>query len=60
MTVLIKNSATDYILAGLKEGGYSGELLIEDDPLNFYTNLSQFVAAGDLVLMQNDWPDNYN
>ena len=59
MTVLMKNSVADYINSGLKEGGYSGELLIEDDPLNFYTNLSQFVAAGDLVLMQNDWPDQY-
>jgi UDP-N-acetylmuramoyl-tripeptide--D-alanyl-D-alanine ligase len=60
MTVLMKNSVTDYILDGLKEDGYKGELLIEDDPLNFYTNLNQFVATGDLVLMQNDWPDNYN
>jgi UDP-N-acetylmuramoyl-tripeptide--D-alanyl-D-alanine ligase len=60
MTVLMRNSVTDYILTGLKEDGYGGELLIEDDPLNFYTNLSQFVATGDLVLMQNDWPDNYN
>ena len=29
------------------------------DPLQFYTNLDQFVAAGDIVLMQNDWTDNY-
>jgi len=33
--------------------------LIVDDPLSFYTNLDQIVAAGDVVLMQNDWTDNY-
>lgn len=57
--VLMKNSVTDYILEGIKEGNYDGDLVIEEDPLGFYTNLSHFVAAGDLVLMQNDWPDNY-
>jgi UDP-N-acetylmuramoyl-tripeptide--D-alanyl-D-alanine ligase len=56
--VLIKHSVTDYILKGL--AGYEGDLKIEDDPLNFYMNLDKIVAAGDLVLMQNDWPDNYN
>ncbi len=59
IVVLMRNSVTDYILAGLKDGGYHGETRIETDPLGFYNNLSQFVAEGDLVLMQNDWPDNY-
>jgi len=59
MVVLIKHSATPHIQKGLEAAGYHGELLIESDPLNFYTNLELFVAAGDLVLMQNDWPDNY-
>ena len=59
ITVLMKNSVTKFIEQGLKEAGYMGELRIEDDPLDFYTNLEQFVAAGDLVLMQNDWPDQY-
>jgi len=58
--VLMKNSVTSIIEKGLKISGYKGELRIEDNPLNFYTNIDQFVAAGDLVLMQNDWPDNYN
>ena len=35
------------------------EVRVEDDPLDFYANLDQMVAVGDLVLMQNDWPDNY-
>lgn len=57
--VLIKNSVTEYIKKGLEEGEYGGRLIIESDPLTFYTNLSHFVAAGDLVVMQNDWPDQY-
>jgi UDP-N-acetylmuramoyl-tripeptide--D-alanyl-D-alanine ligase len=59
MVVLMKHSVTQFIQAGLEAGGYKGELLIETDPLNFYNNLNLFVATGDLVVMQNDWPDNY-
>ncbi len=59
IVVLMKNSTTDFIKNGLKAGDFKGELRIESDPLDFYTNLKHFVAAGDLVVMQNDWPDNY-
>jgi UDP-N-acetylmuramyl pentapeptide synthase len=59
VVVLMQNSAAAHIKAGLDAAGYKGELTIEPDPLLFYANLSQFVAAGDLVLMQNDWTDNY-
>ncbi|MDB5185803.1 MAG: hypothetical protein JWL85_326 [Candidatus Saccharibacteria bacterium] len=57
--VLMQNSAASLIRAGLEEAGYQGGVLVEADPLQFYTNLEHFVAAGDLVLMQNDWTDNY-
>lgn len=59
IVVLMANSATPYIEKGLNNAGFKGEVRIEHDPLNFYQNLDQFVAAGDLVLMQNDWTDNY-
>lgn len=59
IVVLMKNSVTPNIQAGLTAGGYSGEIRIEDRPLEFYTNLEQFVTAGDVVLLQNDWTDNY-
>ncbi|MGH7234447.1 MAG: Mur ligase family protein [Candidatus Saccharimonadales bacterium] len=59
LVVLMQNSVTKYIMSGLTESGYQGELKIVDDPLSFYSNLDSFVAAGDLVLMQNDWTDNY-
>lgn len=58
--VLMNNSVTKYITKGLRAHGYKRELKIEEDPLSFYTNLDQFVAGGDLILMQNDWTDNYS
>lgn len=59
VVVLMKNSVTKYIEEGLKKSGYSGELRIETNPLEFYNNLGEFVAAGDIAMLQNDWPDNY-
>lgn len=56
--VLMHNSTTEYILEGLGNK-FRGELFIQHDPLEFYNNLDVFVAAGDVVLMQNDWTDNY-
>jgi UDP-N-acetylmuramoyl-tripeptide--D-alanyl-D-alanine ligase len=56
--ILMKHSVTDSIIRGMKK--YRGQLTIEEDPLDFYANLDKYVAAGDLVLMQNDWPDQYN
>lgn len=57
--VLMKNSVTAFIEQGLENRGFTGKLRREQDPLAFYTNIEQFVAAGDIVLMQNDWTDNY-
>lgn len=59
VVVLIKNSAQPIIQAALEAAGYSGELRIEDDPLNFYTHIEDITAHGDVILLQNDWPDNY-
>lgn len=59
IVVLMQNSVTDYIVQGLSDSDFKGQILIADNPLEFYTNLDQFVAAGDVVLMQNDWTDNY-
>ena len=59
IVVLMKHSVTQDIESGLREGNFKGQLMIENDPLNFYHNLDQFMASGDVVLMQNDWPDNY-
>lgn len=59
LVVLMRNSTTEFIKAGLDKAKFSGELRVDSDPLEFYTNLNHFVAAGDLVVMQNDWTDNY-
>ena len=59
IVVLMKNSVTHYIETGLKQGKFTGKIDIKDDPLEFYTNLAHFVAHDDLVVMQNDWTDNY-
>jgi UDP-N-acetylmuramoyl-tripeptide--D-alanyl-D-alanine ligase len=57
--VLMHNSTTDLIKKGLNEVGFVGEVKVFDNPLHFYENLPQYVAKGDIVLMQNDWTDNY-
>ncbi len=60
LVILMQNSVVNYITRGIKAKKYNGKLVIEEDPLNFYLHLDQFVATGDLVLLQNDWPDNYS
>ncbi len=57
--VLMQNSNTEFMQKGMKNADYKGELTIESDPLGFYTNIEHYVAAGDVVLMQNDLPDAY-
>lgn len=58
--VLMQNSVTGFIEKGLREAGYSGHLTLQEDPLAFYTSIDQYIAAGDVLMMQNDWTDNYN
>ena len=60
IVVLMKNSVTEYIISGLQESKFDGEVRIEEQPLRFYTHLDQILAAGDIVMLQNDWTDNYN
>lgn len=57
--VLMLNSVTPFIRSGLTDENFTGRVRIEEDPLSYYTNVEHELAAGDLVLMQNDWPDNY-
>ncbi len=57
--VLIRNSVTPYIEEGLKEAGYGGEIVWFDDAISAFTALPLLTAKGDVVLLQNDWPDQY-
>lgn len=58
--VLMDNSAVKYIKQGLDQTNFKGKVQIEKDPLFYYNNLKHFVAKGDVVMMQNDWTDNYS
>lgn len=58
--VLMQNSVTTIIKDSAIEAGFQGEIEIIDNPLEYYSNLEHFLAAGDLVMLQNDWTDNYN
>jgi UDP-N-acetylmuramoyl-tripeptide--D-alanyl-D-alanine ligase len=60
LIVLMDNSATKIIEDALAKLNYQGMIQVEPDPLNFYQNIDKVIAAGDLVMMQNDWTDNYN
>ncbi len=57
--VLIKNSVTPWIEQGLKENSFGGEIVWFDDALDCYNSLPHMTVAGDVVVLQNDWPDQY-
>lgn len=57
--VLMNNSVTEYIKAGIDQTGFKGNVSVVKDPLLYYTNLPHTVARGDIVMLQNDWTDNY-
>lgn len=57
--ILVRNSVTPYIEAGLKEAGYRGGIRWFDDALELFSALPSLTVKGDVVLLQNDWPDQY-
>lgn len=57
--VLIKNSVTPYIDAGLAVAGFKGEVLWYDDMPSCLLALRALALPGDIILVQNDWPDQY-
>jgi len=58
--VLMRNSTTKAINEGLFSKAFKGKITIEDHPLEFYQNLSLLSAQDTLIMLQNDWPDNYS
>ena len=59
VVVLMQNQNTPYIERGLREEGFDGQVTLEDDPLTYYSGLEHHLAAGDVVMLQNDLPDSY-
>ncbi len=57
--ILITNSVTPYIEEGLREARYEGEIMRFADALEAYAALPHLTVKGDVVLLQNDWPDQY-
>ena len=57
--ILIRNSVTPFIERGLKHSGYGGEIVWFDDMPRALDALRHMTVAGDVVLIQNDWPDQY-
>lgn len=59
VVILVKNSATPFISEGLIAGGFKGEVLWYEDGLSCLNALPHVTKSGDVVLLQNDWSDNY-
>lgn len=57
--ILVRNSVTPYIEKGLNEANNKGEIIWFNDGLDAYTALKHLTVKGDVVLLQNDWPDQY-
>jgi UDP-N-acetylmuramoyl-tripeptide--D-alanyl-D-alanine ligase len=58
--VLIRNSATPHIAEGLESAGYKGVVTWFDDGPHAFAALPQLTVKDDVVLLQNDWPDQYS
>lgn len=60
LVILIKNSVTPNIEEGLIKSGFNKENIVWfDSMMEAQNNLGSIVKSGDVVLFQNDWPDNY-
>ena len=57
--ILIKSSSTNFIAAGLASSDYSGEIVWQDSMPEALDLLTHDTISGDVVLIQNDWPDQY-
>jgi UDP-N-acetylmuramoyl-tripeptide--D-alanyl-D-alanine ligase len=59
VVVLVESSVTDWIKSGLEEGGFAGELYTFKSQSAMQDQISNLTVSGDVVLFQNDWPENY-
>lgn len=57
--VLMKNSVGPFIEKGLTDAGFKGEIIWFKDMPAFLSAMSTITLPGDVVLIQNDWPDQY-
>ncbi|MFS8130766.1 MAG: Mur ligase family protein [Candidatus Dojkabacteria bacterium] len=60
LVILTENSATPFIAEGLKKNGFNTDKIIwYKTSKETYEKLRENLKSGDVVLMQNDWSDNY-
>jgi len=60
LVVLIENSATPFIAEGLIEKGFKKDALLwYKSSTAAHADMGNIVRPNDVVVFQNDWPDNY-
>ena len=60
LVFLMENSTTKYIIKGLESVSFDKDRLhIHKDKKNAYQELGRIAMPGDVILFQNDWPENY-
>ncbi len=60
LVILVKNSVTPDIGEGLIKSGFKKQNIIWfDSMMEAQSNLINYAKSGDVILFQNDWPDNY-
>src|SRR3989339_1101860 len=60
LVILVKNSATPEIEEGVTKAGFNKKNITWfDSMMEAQNNLGNILRSGDVILFQNDWPDNY-
>lgn len=60
LVILIKTSVSGYLAEGLKQAGFpSGQILEFPDTPTAHQSLGGILRPQDVILFQNDWPENY-
>jgi UDP-N-acetylmuramoyl-tripeptide--D-alanyl-D-alanine ligase len=58
LVILINNSSTKFIVAEFKNQGFTNYCVYRTTQ-EAHNNLKDILKAGDTIIFQNDWPDNY-
>ncbi|QQG44133.1 MAG: UDP-N-acetylmuramoyl-tripeptide--D-alanyl-D-alanine ligase [Candidatus Roizmanbacteria bacterium] len=60
IVILIKNSVTPFIAKGLKDNKFPEKnIILFETVKEAHDSLSGILKSKDVILFQNDWPDNY-
>ena len=60
IAIFIKNSVARYIMKGLESSGFDiKNAIVFESAVEAHARLVDILKPGDVVIFQNDWPDNY-